>query len=81
MKEAEFKKFMKATLGDIWVDGGSLNDPIMNNNKRILNEKIFFLIKKRSNMGFIVSFYILFSNIPDSHHHHQSHSPCYTPHD
>jgi len=40
MKEQEFKKLMKATLGDIWIDGGSLNDPIMNNNKKILNESI-----------------------------------------
>ena len=41
MKEQEFKKLMKEMLGDIWIDGGSLNDPIMNNNKKILKNSIY----------------------------------------
>ena len=43
MKEAEFKKLMKATLGDLLLYGeeecDKHFDPIMNNNKKILNEK------------------------------------------
>ena len=41
MKEQEFKKLMKQMLGDIWIDGGSLHDPIMNNNKKILKNSIY----------------------------------------
>ena len=41
MKEQEFKKLMKEMLGDIWIDGGSLNHPIMNKNKKILKKSIY----------------------------------------
>ena len=44
MKEAEFKKLMKATLGDLLLYGeeecDKHFDPIMNNNKKILNESM-----------------------------------------
>jgi len=40
MKETEFKKLMRDMLGDTWIDGGSLHDHIMENNKKILNESI-----------------------------------------
>ena len=41
MKEQEFKKLMKEMLGDIWIDGGRLYDPIMNNNIKILKNSIY----------------------------------------
>jgi len=44
MKETEFKKLMKATLGDLLLYGeeecDKHFDPIMENNKKILNESI-----------------------------------------
>ncbi len=44
MKEQEFKKLMKATLGDLLIYGeeecDKHFDAIMNNNKKILNESI-----------------------------------------
>tara|TARA_B100000900_G_C20117015_1_gene528312 strand:+ start:307 stop:450 length:144 start_codon:yes stop_codon:yes gene_type:complete len=47
MKEQEFKKLMQEMLGDIWIDGGSLSDPIMNNNKKILKNSIERKKKKK----------------------------------
>jgi hypothetical protein len=47
MKEAEFKKLMQEMLGDMWIDGGSLSDPIMNNNKKILKNSIERKKKKK----------------------------------
>ena len=53
MKEAEFKKLMKATLGDLLLYGeeecNKHFDPIMNNNKKILNESINSKRKEISN--------------------------------
>ena len=47
MIEQEFKKLMKEMLGDIWIDGGSLSDTIMNNNKKILKDSINNKKKKK----------------------------------
>ena len=53
MKEAEFKKLMKATLGDLLLYGEEECDKhfdlIMNNNKKILNESINSKRKEISN--------------------------------
>ena len=53
MKEPEFKKLMKEMLGDLLIYGeeelDKHFDPIMNNNKKILNESINSKRKEISN--------------------------------
>lgn len=40
MKADEFKQLMKEMFGERYIDAGGINDPIMENNKKILNESI-----------------------------------------
>ena len=49
---------MKEMLGDIWIDGGSLSDPIMNNNKKILKNSINNK-KKKKWLGFLNLLYYI----------------------
>jgi hypothetical protein len=40
VKVDDFKQLMRDMFGDRYIDGGSINDPIMHNNKKILTESL-----------------------------------------